>query len=143
MRIPWRPSVVSWLALAAAAGVAGACSGSRNDARYVTASPRVVDANQPIPKGGGIYKLGAPYQIDGRWYVPQVDPAYDRAGLASFYAEDFHGRRTSNGEIFDMWALPPPIRPCRCHRSPTSAISRTAARCWCGSTIAGPTSTIG
>jgi rare lipoprotein A len=105
MRRPWRPSVLSWVALAAATGVAAACSSFRNEARYGTASPRVVDGNQPIPKGGGIYKLGAPYQIDGRWYVPQVDPAYDRTGLASFYAEDFHGRRTSNGEIFDMWAL--------------------------------------
>jgi rare lipoprotein A len=105
MRIPWRPSVVSCLALAAAAGVTAACSGSRNEARYGSASPRVVDPKQPIPKGGGAYKLGAPYQIDGRWYVPQEEPGYDRTGLASFYAEDFHGRRTSNGEIFDMWGL--------------------------------------
>jgi rare lipoprotein A len=105
MRLACRPSVVSCVALAAAAGVAGACSGARNEARYGTGSPRVVDGSKPIPKGGGIYKLGAPYQIDGRWYVPQADPAYDRTGFASFYAEDFHGRRTSNGEIFDMWAL--------------------------------------
>jgi rare lipoprotein A len=95
MRIPWRPSVVSCLALAAAAGVTAACSGSRNEARYGSASPRLVDPKQPIPKGGGAYKLGAPYQIDGRWYVPQEEPGYDRTGLASFYAEDFHGRRTS------------------------------------------------
>jgi rare lipoprotein A len=26
-------------------------------------------------------------------------------GIASYYAADFHGRRTANGEIFDMWAL--------------------------------------
>jgi rare lipoprotein A len=107
MRMPRRPSVVSCLALAAVAGVAGACSSSKvgNEARYGTASPRLVDVTQPIPKGGGSYKLGAPYQIDGRWYVPQEEPSYDRVGLASFYAEDFHGRRTANGEIFDMWAL--------------------------------------
>ncbi len=107
MRMPRRPTVVSSLALAAVAGVAGACSSFKmgSEARYGTASPRVVDANQPIPKGGGSYKLGAPYQIDGRWYSPQHEPNYDRVGLASFYAEDFHGRRTSNGEIFDMWAL--------------------------------------
>jgi len=91
--------------LATAAGVAGACSSSSPEGRYGTASPRLVDGNQPIPKGGGSYKLGPPYQMDGRWYVPQVDHSYDRTGLASFYAEDFHGRRTSNGEVFDMWAL--------------------------------------
>jgi rare lipoprotein A len=26
-------------------------------------------------------------------------------GIASFYAEDFHGRKTANGEIFDMHSL--------------------------------------
>jgi rare lipoprotein A len=103
----WRGSVVSCLALAAVAGAAGACSSSkpRNEGRYGTASPRLFDLQQPIPKGGGTYKVGAPYQIDGRWYLPREDPHYDRSGLASYYAEDFHGRRTSNGEIFDMWAL--------------------------------------
>jgi rare lipoprotein A len=107
MRIRWRLSAVSCLALAAIAGVAGACSTSkpRFDSRYGAASPRVVDFNRPVPKGGGTYKLGIPYQVNGRWYVPQEDPFYDRIGLASYYAEDFHGRRTSNGEIFDMWAL--------------------------------------
>ena len=38
-------------------------------------------------------------------FTPAEDPSYDRTGMASFYGEDFHGRRTSNGEIFDMWAL--------------------------------------
>jgi rare lipoprotein A len=26
-------------------------------------------------------------------------------GIASYYAEDFHGRKTSNGEVYDMHAL--------------------------------------
>jgi rare lipoprotein A len=71
----------------------------------VPASRRVVALGQPVPKGGGIYKVGEPYQIDGQWHRPQEDPGYDRAGIASYYAADFHGRRTSNGEVFDMWAL--------------------------------------
>lgn len=60
---------------------------------------------QRIPKGGGSYKLGAPYRVAGRWYVPQEDPNYDRAGVASWYGADFHGRKTANGEIYDMDAL--------------------------------------
>jgi peptidoglycan lytic transglycosylase len=71
----------------------------------VPASPRVIPLGQPIPKGGGIYKVGNPYLIDGVVFTPAEDPAYDRTGIASFYSEDFHGRKTANGEIFDMWAL--------------------------------------
>ena len=50
-------------------------------------------------------RSGEPYQIEGQWHTPREEPDYDRTGLASYYAEDFHGRRTSNGEIFDMWSL--------------------------------------
>ncbi len=58
------------------------------------------------PEGGGgptvgVYKLGAPYRINGRLYVPEYDPNYDRVGIASWYGDDFHGKPTANGEIFD------------------------------------------
>lgn len=49
----------------------------------------------------GVYKLGRPYQIAGRWYYPEFDPAYDKVGVASWYGEPFHGRKTANGELFD------------------------------------------
>jgi rare lipoprotein A len=49
----------------------------------------------------GVYKLGSPYRINGRLYVPAFDPAYDRVGIASWYGDDFHGRPTANGEVFD------------------------------------------
>jgi rare lipoprotein A len=49
----------------------------------------------------GVYKLGQPYQIEGRWYYPEFDPDYDRVGIASWYGEPFHGRATANGERFD------------------------------------------
>jgi rare lipoprotein A len=51
--------------------------------------------------GPGIYKVGQPYQINGRWYHPEVDPDYDRTGVASWYGDPFHGRATANGERFD------------------------------------------
>ena len=35
-------------------------------------------------------------------YVPQYDPHYNAVGLASWYGDDFHGRYTANGEIFDL-----------------------------------------
>ena len=71
----------------------------------VSSSPRVIAYDGPVPKGGGIYKVGTPYQVAGRWYYPQHEPGYDEAGIASWYGSDFHGRRTANGEIYDMNSL--------------------------------------
>jgi rare lipoprotein A len=68
-------------------------------------SQRLYADGRSIPKGGGNYKLGSPYRIGGLWYVPKDDPNYDRSGIASWYGADFHGRKTANGEIFDMNAL--------------------------------------
>jgi rare lipoprotein A len=76
------------------------------DPKYGTsASTRVVAEGQTVPKGNGGYKIGKPYKIAGRWYTPAEDPNYDRQGRGSWYGTDFHGRKTANGEVFDMNAL--------------------------------------
>ncbi len=78
----------------------------RVDPKYgVSTSPRVVDFNEPIPKGGGTYRVGKPYVVGGRTYTPQEDVNYRAEGLASWYGDDFHGRLTANGEVFDMTSL--------------------------------------
>jgi rare lipoprotein A len=85
----------------------GACSqgGPAPDPQLgVAASPRVA-GDGDVPKGGGVYKVGRPYKVAGRWYVPREVEHYDRDGIASWYGTAFHGRRTANGEIFDMHAL--------------------------------------
>lgn len=44
-----------------------------------------------------------PYQINGKWYYPQrvsIGESYD--GIASWYGPDFHNKKTSNGEIYNM-----------------------------------------
>ena len=84
------------------------CSGGsgRIDPKYgVSASARVVEPGQEVPKGGGVYRVGKPYMIAGREYVPQEDVNYNATGMASWYGDDFHGRYTANGEIFDMQSL--------------------------------------
>jgi rare lipoprotein A len=53
----------------------------------------------------GIYKVGQPYQVDGTWYYPAEDLAYDETGIASWYGEAFHAKDTANGEVFDLNAL--------------------------------------
>jgi rare lipoprotein A len=83
------------------------CSGgglsNKLDPKYGTsASARVVEHGEPVPKGGGIYRVGKPYTIAGHEYVPQEDINYSAVGMASWYGDDFHGRYTANGEIFDM-----------------------------------------
>ena len=67
-----------------------------------SASVRVVEAGERVPKGGGVYRVGKPSTIAGREYVPQEDINYTATGMASWYGDDFHGRYTANGEIFDM-----------------------------------------
>lgn len=52
--------------------------------------------------GRPMYKVGAPYQINGVWYYPTVDYNYDETGVASWYGEQFDQKYTANGEIFDL-----------------------------------------
>ena len=80
--------------------------GARVDPRYgVASSPRIVDEDERAPRGGGVYRVGKPYQVAGRTYTPGHNPNYSNEGLASWYGGGFHGRRTANGEIFDMYSI--------------------------------------
>jgi len=56
-------------------------------------------------KESGEYKIGKPYKIKGVWYYPQVNYEYNETGIASWYGTKFHGRKTANGEIYNMNAL--------------------------------------
>src|SRR6201747_2954344 len=79
---------------------------SRVDPKYgVSSSARVVALGEPVPKGGGTYRIGKPYNVGGRIYGPEEDTSYREEGMASWYGDDFHGRLTANGEVFDMASL--------------------------------------
>ncbi len=74
--------------------------------KYGPASQRVVAGDQAVPRGGGQRLVGRPYTVAGKRYVPrEVTPGYTVTGMASWYGAAFHGRRTANGEIYDMRAL--------------------------------------
>ena len=78
----------------------------RVDPRYgVASSARVVRPGEAVPKGGGVYRVGKPYTVAGRTYTPEENTHYNVVGLASWYGDDFHGRYTANGEIFDQDAI--------------------------------------
>jgi rare lipoprotein A (peptidoglycan hydrolase) len=53
----------------------------------------------------GVFKIGKPYTVAGRTYVPAEDPNYDETGTASWYGDGFHGGPTANGEVYDMHEL--------------------------------------
>ena len=104
-RLLWRAGTVPLirlllsLLLIGSIGASLVACGSGNGERL---GERVIPLGQPVPKGGGRYVTGAAYRVDGVWYQPREDPTYDRVGTASWYGELFHGRRTANGEIYDM-----------------------------------------
>ena len=115
-------------AIAAACLMLANCASSnkfagRVDPKYgVSSSPRVVEFGEPVPKGGGTYRIGRPYIVAGRIYVPEEDVNYREEGTASWYGDDFHGRLTANGEVFDMGALTAahPTLPMPCYARVTN-----------------------
>jgi rare lipoprotein A len=47
-----------------------------------------------------------PYTVNGRTYEPlQTHVGFVQTGVASWYGKDFHGKATSNGERYDMYAM--------------------------------------
>jgi rare lipoprotein A len=76
--------------------------GSQNftSTRYGVGSQKVIDS-------ANMHKATMrPYKIKGTWYYPykpKVGTAYH--GVASWYGPNFHSKKTSNGEYYNMYAL--------------------------------------
>ena len=51
----------------------------------------------------GHYKIGAPYKIKGKTYMPRKVSRYKKTGIASWYGEryGFHGNTTANGDLYN------------------------------------------
>lgn len=55
----------------------------------------------PTPKGHP-----KPYRVDGTWYKPMPHArGFSQQGIASWYGKKFHGRKTSSGEVYNMYAM--------------------------------------
>jgi rare lipoprotein A len=76
-----------------------------SQAKYGRASQKVVADGEPVPRGGGQYLVGRPYTIAGHTYYPRENGSYTAVGMASWYGAAFHGRRTANGEVYDMASI--------------------------------------
>lgn len=64
-------------------------------------------AKQAIPtsQSQGTFKVGSPYKVKGRTYRPTETYSYEETGIASWYGTDFNGKKTANGETFNMYEL--------------------------------------
>ncbi|MDN3919353.1 septal ring lytic transglycosylase RlpA family protein [Roseateles violae] len=65
-------------------------------------TPNAEPKLEPIRKGGP----NKPYEVLGQRYEPLTEdrPLAER-GLASWYGKKFHGRPTSSGEVYNMYAM--------------------------------------
>jgi rare lipoprotein A len=98
------PLCLGLAALAVGALAVNGCSSPSRDPFAGTGSP-MYQGSGPLPKGGGRYHVGKPYEIAGQRFYPHEDPDYDKVGQASWYGPKFHRRMTSNGEWFDQHYL--------------------------------------
>jgi hypothetical protein len=114
---------IAAFAMLANCSMPGRYSNNAFDPRYgVSTSARVVAPGDPVPKGGGVYRVGQPYVVAGQTYVPEENTRYRAEGVASWYGADFHGRQTANGEVFDMHAISAahPTLPMPCYARVTN-----------------------
>lgn len=64
------------------------------------------EAGYSAPPVTGKRKIGNPYTIMGQTYYPiPSSEGYRRKGIASWYGSDFHGKKTANGEIYNMYDM--------------------------------------
>ena len=59
-----------------------------------------------VPKPhNGRYKV-SPYKLKGMYYKPlKTARGYVKKGVASWYGTKFHGKKTANGEVYDMYKM--------------------------------------
>lgn len=98
-----------WSWLAAVLALALLCAGlSGCGSRYVpgVSVPPAPQKKSPTPAPtgkGGTYK---PYTVFGQTYYPLGSAeGYSETGLASWYGPNFHGKKTANGERYDMYQM--------------------------------------
>ena len=83
-----------WLGLLLCVGLLAACGGP---------SYKVKVIDKP---GSGLKGTQRPYEVNGERFEPMLNAdGYAEEGIASWYGPDFHGRKTSSGEIYNMNAF--------------------------------------
>jgi rare lipoprotein A len=93
------PRIASIICTAAAAALlAAAAGGCASSPRFTThPAPPHTDAPAPAPARDVAETESGPVTSDHTLLMTQ--------GLASYYADDFNGKKTADGEIYDMYAM--------------------------------------
>lgn len=80
----------------------GEVDGPPDEHRDVSQVPDAVPRIEPLSRGGNMKS----YVVLGkRYYTLPASKGFSERGIASWYGQKFHGRLTSNGEIYDMYAM--------------------------------------
>ncbi len=113
----FKPSFSSLLALSLALVLAGCASSPETDhsSRYSISQDRAPSGNfdasglsdaKPVYEAPRRAGNKSPYTVWGKQYqVLGSNDGYVARGTASWYGEKFHGHKTSNGEIFNMYSM--------------------------------------
>jgi rare lipoprotein A len=73
----------------------------RNPPANIGSIPDAVPRVEPINRG-----TAQSYVVMGKRYTPMTALApYKRRGIATWYGRRYHGRQTSSGEVYDMYAM--------------------------------------
>ena len=71
----------------------------KTPAKRPVSQPSRTSSYHPVPPS-----TQRPYKINGRTYYPLPSShGFSQKGIASWYGRKFHGRKTSNGETYDMY----------------------------------------
>jgi rare lipoprotein A len=106
MAMNWQKLMVVGVFAAALAGCAGT-GGYQDGAPGSREASEFVNAPDAVPVDEAIVPVSTrPYTVFGRRYQPlkQRKPLVQE-GVASWYGKQFHGRPTSIGETYDMYAM--------------------------------------
>jgi rare lipoprotein A len=104
-------TLVRWLLLLTIFLLLNSCSSIVQVGRDRGPRPGSIDVSRipdAVPKNEAKSKYGNPtsYVVNGkRYYVLNSGENFIERGIASWYGEKFHGRRTSSGETYDMYAM--------------------------------------
>jgi len=102
MRTPARRTVHPWCILIGLF-LTGTLAGCAAPGKPTTAHRKSIGGTSAFKR---IPATQRPYKINGIWYHPLATAhGYQKTGIASWYGRDFHGRKTSNGETYNMYGI--------------------------------------